>query len=324
MTADSGVDGPDPGASDDVAGSIDPADLTRFADPPRANVPARPPWHGDVPSRTSTGQHAAVEIADDPQEQEQEQEQDTGAPAAAGPDAIVARVDWSAPTMSAQHDGAETEASATLLRTAGRLTDDPALLAARSRSIAAPRGKRRYERGAEERGRADLIERAADVAVSAMPIPLRLLDVGCGDGRLLTELLVRVPYADAYVGLDPLATDRAIADRLSDLRISLVRGAAESLPFADASFDLVITTMSFAYWADQGAGVAELARVVRDNGKIVLVDSSARQPRRAGRVRTVKDVTQLIAGAGLELERSETLRRSRLLRPTVRAFIASP
>jgi SAM-dependent methyltransferase len=287
MTADSGVDGPDPGASDDVAASIDPADLTRFADPPRANVPARPPWHGDVPSRTSTGQHAAVEIADDAQQQVQEP--DTGAPAAAV-----------------------------------RLTDDPALLAARSRSIAAPRGKRRYERGAEERGRADLIERAADVAVSAMPIPLRLLDVGCGDGRLLTELLVRVPYADAYVGLDPLATDRAVADRLSDLRISLVRGAAESLPFADASFDLVITTMSFAYWADQGAGVAELARVVRDNGKIVLVDSSARQPRRAGRVRTVKDVAQLIAGAGLELERSETLRRSRLLRPTVRAFIASP
>ena len=286
MTADSGGDGPAPGAPDDVAASIDPADLTRFADPPRANVPARPPWHGDVPSRTSTGQHAAVEIADDPQEQEQEAH--TDAPAAAG-----------------------------------RLTDDPALLAARSRSIAAPRGKRRYERGADERGRADLIERAADVAVSAMPIPLRLLDVGCGDGRLLTELLVRVPYADAYVGLDPLATDRAIADRLSDLRISLVRGAAESLPFADASFDLVITTMSFAYWGDQRAGVAELARVVRDNGKIVLVDSSARQPRRAGRVRTVKDVTQLIAGAGLELERSETLRRSRLLRPTVRAFIAS-
>jgi ubiquinone/menaquinone biosynthesis C-methylase UbiE len=38
-----------------------------------------------------------------------------------------------------------------------------------------------------------VVERSADVAVAAMAVPLRVLDVGCGNGDLLREIVVRVP-----------------------------------------------------------------------------------------------------------------------------------
>ena len=42
----------------------------------------------------------------------------------------------------------------------------------------------------------------------------------------------------------------------------LEQGAAERLPFADASFDLVVSAMSFDHWADQELGLAECAPVL--------------------------------------------------------------
>jgi ubiquinone/menaquinone biosynthesis C-methylase UbiE len=175
-----------------------------------------------------------------------------------------------------------------------------------------------------EKWHAQVLERAADVAVSAMAIPLRLLDVGCGRGSLLSELVVRVPYADLYVGVDPLPEVLRRARRTADVHINFLRAAAESLPFPDACFDLVVAAFSFAYWADQRAGVAELARVVRGSGKVVLVESTAGHRPDRGRVRKAKEITGLLVDGGLRVERTETLRRAALVRPTVRAFIASP
>jgi ubiquinone/menaquinone biosynthesis C-methylase UbiE len=117
-----------------------------------------------------------------------------------------------------------------------------------------------------------------------------------------------------YVGLDPLPGVISDARRASDPRLSLVRGAAEALPFPDACFDLVIATMSVRYWLDQSAGVAELARVVSDTGKVVVVEAT----NTAGRI------AELLEAAGLTVERTETVSRSRLGLAQARAFIAVP
>lgn len=189
----------------------------------------------------------------------------------------------------------------------------------------APRPRMKYERGAVAPWQPQLVERVADVAVAAMPIPLRVLDVGAGDGRLLNELIVRVPQAELFVGVDPVPDLVPRAQRAAEPRLSLVRAAAEALPFADASFDLVIAAMSFAYWTDQRVGVAELARVVSDNGVVVLAESTHPEGagRGRGRARSEKDIAQLLRSAGLHVDRVETLHRSLLRRPLVTAFICS-
>jgi ubiquinone/menaquinone biosynthesis C-methylase UbiE len=49
-------------------------------------------------------------------------------------------------------------------------------------------------------------------------------------------------------------------------------GAAESLPFPDASFDLAFSTLSFHHWADQQQGLRETGRVLRPGGRFILGD----------------------------------------------------
>jgi ubiquinone/menaquinone biosynthesis C-methylase UbiE len=52
--------------------------------------------------------------------------------------------------------------------------------------------------------------------------------------------------------------------RLNGVRLE--QGVAERLPFADASFDLVVSVLSFDHWSDQELGLAECARVLRPGG----------------------------------------------------------
>ena len=119
----------------------------------------------------------------------------------------------------------------------------------------------------------DIVTRTANVALSEHNSPQRILDVGCGTGLLLRLLARRLPDAGELVGIDAadgmVAVARSMAD---DGRIRLSLGAAEKLPYPDESFDLVVSTTSFDHWRDQGAGLAECARVLTPNGILVLTD----------------------------------------------------
>jgi SAM-dependent methyltransferase len=223
--------------------------------------------------------------------------------------------DWSQPTLShAVPGGSDDRTQPTV--------DEPVFMSAPIHATPTTgRPHASYERGRTESWHPQLIERTADIAVAAMPIPLHVLDVGCGDGRLLEELLVRVPYANAYIGVDPSV--EVFAERPADPQLSFVRAAAESLPFADASFDLVLATASFGYWLDQRAGVAELARVVTDNGKVVLVEADHLPARGRNRAHGVKDIVAVLTSVGLHVDSAEVAVRSSLMRARARAFIAS-
>lgn len=88
---------------------------------------------------------------------------------------------------------------------------------------------------------------------------MRLLDIGCGRGLLVS--LARRDGLDAY-GIEPYWPDPI--DR------HIVRGTAERLPFNDASFDL-ITSFSVIEYVDQpAAALAEISRVLRPRAFAVL------------------------------------------------------
>jgi SAM-dependent methyltransferase len=115
---------------------------------------------------------------------------------------------------------------------------------------------------------------AEDVAAVA-PKGTRVLEVGCGPGRLSILLAGRYGLDVTGVDLDPAMVDRARAnaDRSGDGRgPSFLVGDVASLAFADASFDLVVSTLSVHHWGDPTAGLTEIGRVLRPVGRALIWD----------------------------------------------------
>ena len=142
-------------------------------------------------------------------------------------------------------------------------------------------------------------------------------------GDRLAEAVER-KRSQVVLGLDP--RPEAVPDqvRAREPRLTVVRGAAESIPLPDASFDLVLATLSFGLWLDQRAGAAELARVVSDNGKVIVVEAKKTQTSGRHRAHSVKDISRLLESAGLEVERVENVHRSPVGVSVAHAFIAVP
>lgn len=101
--------------------------------------------------------------------------------------------------------------------------------------------------------------------------PDAVLDVGCGTGRLLGSIHERWPDAK-LMGIDPTP---GMVERARQLNSSATFevSSAEALPVSDASVDVVVSTFSFHHWSDQGAGLREVARVLRPGGYFFLADA---------------------------------------------------
>jgi ubiquinone/menaquinone biosynthesis C-methylase UbiE len=114
-----------------------------------------------------------------------------------------------------------------------------------------------------------------DLAEEEVARPGALLDVGCGTGRLLRSARARYPEA-RLVGVDPARgmVEQATA-AAGGAQVTFQQAAAESLPFPDAQFDLVFSTMTFHHWHDQATGVAEVGRVLAPGGRWLLADFMA-------------------------------------------------
>jgi len=104
---------------------------------------------------------------------------------------------------------------------------------------------------------------------------LHLLDIGCGTGDDVRTLAHAVGPHGRSVGVDASAVMIAEAQHrhaASGLSVAFVVGNAQHLEFADASFDRCRAERVLMHLDDPARALAEMARVVRPGGKIVVFD----------------------------------------------------
>jgi SAM-dependent methyltransferase len=102
----------------------------------------------------------------------------------------------------------------------------------------------------------------------------RVLDLGCGGGHVTFAAAPHAREVVAYdLSADMLATVARAARERGLANVTTQQGVVESLPFADASFDLVLTRYSAHHWRDFDAGLREAARVLKPGGVAGFADS---------------------------------------------------
>jgi ubiquinone/menaquinone biosynthesis C-methylase UbiE len=165
--------------------------------------------------------------------------------------------------------------------------------------------------------------RIARLLDAAAPAPTACaLEVATGPGHVALALASRVR---AVVGIDLTPAPLAIAEENRRQRAiantAFIKGDVYRLPFPDGVFDLVLCRLAVHHFADPAAALAEMARVCRRDGRVVIEDVIVSEhPDRAAyqnRFENLRDESHtralplsalllLFAGAGLEVEAVQT------------------
>ncbi|MDP9005870.1 MAG: class I SAM-dependent methyltransferase [Actinomycetota bacterium] len=118
--------------------------------------------------------------------------------------------------------------------------------------------------------------RVAHEAGALVPPGGTVLDVGTGPGMFLVELAhrrgdLRITGVDLSSDMVAIA-ERNVRDAGQSDRVEVRLADVASLPFADASFDLVVATFSAHHWGALAPAVGELTRVLRPGGELWIYD----------------------------------------------------
>ncbi|AOT05408.1 class I SAM-dependent methyltransferase [Arthrobacter sp. U41] len=163
----------------------------------------------------------------------------------------------------------------------------------------------------DARGAADHRRRLLEVAYGAV------VEIGAGYGATFPF------YPSAVTGvlaLEPDPTLRELAQaaaRTAPVPVTVVNGVAESLPAADASVDVVVSSLVLCSVADQSVALAEVVRVLRPGGLLLFYEHVRSAHRVLGAVEDLvtplwsrvaggchpnRDTVAVVAGAGLTVQ----------------------
>jgi ubiquinone/menaquinone biosynthesis C-methylase UbiE len=133
-----------------------------------------------------------------------------------------------------------------------------------------------------------------------------VLEIGCGDGRITTQLVGKVKR---LVAIDP--DPAIIAEAKENTKgVSLRIGSGEYLEFPSKSFDIILFTLSLHH-QDSSLALREAKRVLRDHGRVVILE-----PENDGEIEQIcnffqneaqvlQDTAHAIEASDFEVERSE-------------------
>lgn len=149
-----------------------------------------------------------------------------------------------------------------------------------SQMIDKQQARRAFERAADSYDQAAVLQReVADRILERLnyikPVPERLLDVGCGTGYTLQSLARRYPGCEIWA-LDVSLNMLGAARRKSTLwqrlrgRFRYVVGDAEQLPLADASVDMIFSSLAVQWCVDLDRTFAEMRRVLKPDGLLMF------------------------------------------------------
>jgi ubiquinone/menaquinone biosynthesis C-methylase UbiE len=135
-----------------------------------------------------------------------------------------------------------------------------------------------------------------------------VLEVGFGPGRTLQRVAELVTHG-RVAGVDPSDEMLATATRrcqpfMGKGRVELRLGTVERLPFPDAIFDKAFSVHTLYFWQEPEQALAELRRVLKRNGVLVLCFREKGHPHAEGfppsiyRFQTAADVDELLRGSG--------------------------
>jgi demethylmenaquinone methyltransferase/2-methoxy-6-polyprenyl-1,4-benzoquinol methylase/phosphoethanolamine N-methyltransferase len=105
----------------------------------------------------------------------------------------------------------------------------------------------------------------------------KVLDVGCGTGGVTIPAKQRVGKTGKAAGIDPSPEMIAVASkkaRRAGLEVDFRIGAIESLPYPDAAFDVVTSSLMMHHLPEhlQVQGLAEIKRVLKPGGRLLIAD----------------------------------------------------
>lgn len=98
----------------------------------------------------------------------------------------------------------------------------------------------------------------------------RVLDVVCGTGILARSAANRVLPGGTVVGLDPRESALEVARAAADAAVEWRRGNVATLPFKDASFDVVVCQQGLQLFADRSRALCEMWRVLVPGGRVAV------------------------------------------------------
>ncbi len=101
----------------------------------------------------------------------------------------------------------------------------------------------------------------------------QVLDLGCGAGHASFVAAQQVKNVTAYdLSTQMLDVVKRTADERGYHNVSIRHGYAESLPFDDNSYEVVISRYSAHHWHDVGQALREVRRVLKPGGRAIFID----------------------------------------------------